>query len=91
MKGARKVSKRNSKKRLEPKPSTVYIGPSLPGLAQYTVFRNGQWPAHVKTMIEGNDTIAQLIVPVSRLQTARGDMQMTGHILNFYAKQLLKG
>ena len=91
MKGARKVSKRISKKSLVPKPSTVYIGPSLPGLAQYTVFRNGQWPAHVKTMIEGNDTIAQLIVPVSRLQTARGDMQMTGHILNFYAKQLLKG
>ena len=91
MKGARKVSKRISKKSSEPKPSTVYIGPSLPGLAQYTVFRNGQWPAHVKTMIEGNDTIAHLIVPVSRLQAARGDMQMPGHILNFYAKQLLKG
>ena len=91
MKGARKVSKRISKKRLEPKPSTVYIGPSLPGLAQYTVFRNGQWPAHVKTMIEGNDTIAQLIVPVTRLQAARGDVQKPGHILNFYAKQLLKG
>ena len=91
MKGARKVSKRISKKRLEPKPSTVYIGPSLPGLAQYTVFRNGQWPAHVKAMIEGNDTIAQLIVPVTRLQAARSDMQMPGHILNFYAKQLLKG
>ena len=91
MKGACKVSKRISKKRLEPKPSTVYIGPSLPGLAQYTVFRNGQWPAHVKTMIESNDVIAQLIVPVTRLQAARGDMQMPGHILNFYAKQLLKG
>ena len=91
MKGARKVSKRNSKKRLEPKPSTVYIGPSLPGLAQYTVFRNGQRPAHVNAMIEGNDVIAQLIVPVSRLQAARGDMQTPGHIFNFYAKQLLKG
>ena len=91
MKGARKVSKRITKKRLEPKPSTVYIGPSLPGLAQYTVFRNGQWPAHVKMMIEGNDTIAQLIVPVTRLQAARGDVQKPGHILNFYAKQLLKG
>ena len=91
MKGARKVSKRNSKKRLEPKPSTVYIGPSLPGLAQYTVFRNGQWPAHVKARIEGNDTIAQLIVPATRLQAARSDVQTPGHILNFYAKQLLKG
>lgn len=85
------MSKRISKKRLEPKPSTVYIGPSLPGLAQYTVFRNGQWPKHVKTMIESNDTIAQLIVPATRLQAARSDVQTPGHILNFYAKQLLKG
>ena len=85
------MSKKIAKKSIEPGPSTVYIGPSLPGLAQYTVFRNGQWPAHVKAMIEGKDAIAQLIVPVSRLQAARSDVQTPGHILNFYAKQLLKG
>ena len=85
------MGKKITKKCIESLPTTVYIGPSLSGLAQYTVFRNGQWPAHVKAMIEGKDVIAQLIVPVSRLQAARGDMQTSGHILNFYAKQLLKG
>ena len=84
------MAKRITKKPAEPKPSTVYIGPSLPGLARYTIFKNGQWPGHVKTMIEGQEAIAQLIVPVDRLQEARHDVNTQGHILNFYAKQLAR-
>lgn len=85
------MSKRIAKKRIETLPTTVYIGPSLPGLAQYTVFRHGQRPPHVRAMIEANDVIAQMIVPVTELQYARAQINTPGHILNFYAKQLLKG
>lgn len=85
------MSKKVTKKRIEPLPTTVYIGPSLPGLAQYTVFRHGERPAHVRAMVEANDVIGQLIVPVTALQYARTQINTPGHILNFYAKQLLKG
>ena len=85
------MSKKTTKARVESLPTTVYIGPSLPGLTQYTVFRHGMRPAHVRNMIEENDAIAQLIVPVTELQYAREQINTPGHILNYYAKQLLKG
>lgn len=85
------MSKKITNKRIEPLPTTVYIGPSLKGLAQYTVFRNGMLPAHVRAMIEENDVIGQLIVPVTVLQYAREQIHTPGHILNHYAKQLTRG
>ena len=70
--------------------TTIYIGRSLPGLPQYTVFEGGQLPAHVAEMVEANLTIGHLIVPLEGLQMARDGMQTKGHILNTYSKQLGK-
>lgn len=70
--------------------STVYIGRSFPGLPQYTVFRNGELPGHIAGMVAENENIAGLIVPVSGLQEARKNMLKKGHILNFYARKLMR-
>lgn len=69
--------------------TTIYIGRSLPGLPQYTVFKNGQLPAHIAPMVKANQALAGLIVPVNGLQEARKNIRIKGHILNLYAKQLL--
>lgn len=68
--------------------TTIYIGRSLPGLSQYTVFKNGQLPAHVEQMANQNANLAGLIVPISTLQEARKNITVKGHILNFYASNL---
>lgn len=70
--------------------STIYIGRTLPGLPQYTVFEGGKLPAHVAEMVEANLTIGHLIVPLEGLQLAREGMQTQGHILNTYSKRLTK-
>lgn len=70
--------------------ATIYIGRSLPGLPQYTVFEKGQLPAHVTEMIKTNSAISLLIVPVEGLQVARRNMKKLGHVLNSYAKRLAK-
>lgn len=86
---SKKITKKSAL--LIPRPPAIYIGPSLPGLAQYTVFKHGQPPEYVKGMIEKNEVIGRLIVPVAGLQEARRNLHTPGHILNFYAKQLMKG
>ena len=68
--------------------TTIYIGRSLPGLSQYTVFKNGQLPIHIEQMAAQNKNLAGLIVPVSSLQEARKNITVKGHILNFYASNL---
>lgn len=70
--------------------ATIYIGRSLPGLPQNTVFENGRLPAHVTEMIKKNEAISLLIVPVEGLQVARRNMKKLGHVLNSYAKRLEK-
>lgn len=62
--------------------NTVYIGKSINGLPQYTIFKNGELPPHIEAMAD--DTIKGLIVPVSELQEARKNVHKKGHILNFY-------
>ena len=80
-----------AKKATKKTPETrIYIGPTLLGLPQYMVFKNGQKPLHVEQMINDNPSIANLIVPITGLQEARKNMQTKGHILNRYASQLLK-
>ncbi len=74
-------------KKVEPV-TTIYIGRSLPGLSQYTVFKDGQLPAHVAQMASHNKNLAGLIVPISTLQEARKNVTVKGHILNFYASNL---
>lgn len=70
------------------KVSTVYIGKSLPGLSQYTVFNGGVLPEYVQQMIAKNEAISGLIVPVTELQEARKNINIKGHILNYYAQKL---
>lgn len=75
-------------KKIEVKMTTVYIGKSLPGLPQYTTFKGGLLPEHIRQMAEKNENIAGLIVPVSELQEARKNIKIKGHILNVYAQKL---
>lgn len=81
---AKKAKKMESKEKV----TTVYIGKSLPGLPQYKVFKDGILPEHIRQMAEKNTNIYGLIVPVARLQEARRDINIKGHILNYYAEQL---
>lgn len=66
----------------------VYVGKSIKGLPQYTVFAGGELPPYVAELAAKNEAVAGLIVPISRLQEARRDMQIQGSILNYYAKNL---
>lgn len=75
------------KKKLE---TSIYIGKSLPGLSQFTVFKDGILPAHVVDMASKNISIAGLIVPLNELQEARKNMLVKGHILHKYYTNLAK-
>jgi hypothetical protein len=66
----------------------IYIGRSLKGLPQYTVFACGELPPHIAEMAAKNEAVAGLIVPISRLQEARRNMRVQGNLLNHYAKNL---
>lgn len=68
----------------------VYIGPSLRGLSQNTVFTSDKLPPHVADMVKANENIRGLIVPVERLQEARRNIHVKGNILHTYATNLLK-
>ena len=57
---------------------TVYVGPALPGLPQYTLFIGGEMPAHVKELIEKQPALLGLIVSVKDLQSARNRMKEKG-------------
>ena len=57
---------------------TVYIGPALPGLPQYTLFLGGEMPAHVKELVEKQPAILGLIVSAKDLQAARNRMKKKG-------------
>lgn len=68
---------------------TIYIGPSLQGLTTNTIF-NGDYPPHVKELIEKRPTIAGLIVGLESLQQSRRDINRQGHILHTNLQKLLK-
>lgn len=67
----------------------VYIGPSLRGLSQNTVFTSDKLPPHVADMVKANENIRGLIVPVERLQDARRNIHVKGNILHTYALKVL--
>ena len=70
----------------------VYVGPTLPGgvLQHLTVFRGNGYPAHVAEMIESKPALRGLIVPVSQLPEALKAVKTKGHILNTYARELMR-
>lgn len=79
---AKKTKKENTiKAKAE---TTIYIGKPLHGLPQYTIFKHGVLPPHIKEIANGNDSVLGLIVPVKELQEARKNMLVKGHVLNYY-------
>ena len=75
-------------KKIKKSETKVYIGKSLRGLPQYTVFAGGELPPHIAEMAAKNEAIAGLMVPISRLSEARKNIKIQGHLLNHYAKSL---
>lgn len=75
-------------KKIKKSETKVYIGKSLRGLPQYTVFAGGELPPHIAEMAAKNEAIKGLIVPISRLSEARKDVKIQGNLLNHYAKSL---
>lgn len=65
-------------RRIKPAEPTVYIGPALPGLPQYTLFIGGEMPAHIKAMVEKQPALLGLIVSAKDLQAARNRMKKKG-------------
>lgn len=74
----------------KPAESTVYIGRSILGLSQYTVFSGGVLPEHVKQLAEEYVGLTRLIVPVSQLQSARADVRKKGSALHLYFTNMKK-
>ena len=74
----------------KPAEATVYVGKSILGLPQYTVFAGGEIPAHVKHLAEQYEGLTRLIVPVSKLQSARADVQKKGTTLHLFFNNMKK-
>ena len=68
---------------------TIYIGPSIQGLSTNTLF-SGEYPPHIKDLIEARPALAGLIVPLEGLQQARQKMHGKGNVLNTYLQTLQK-
>lgn len=77
-------------KEIKPTEAMVYVGKSILGLTQYTVFAGGVIPAHVKHLAEQYEGLESLIVPVSKLQSARADIQKKGTSLNLFFNNMKK-
>lgn len=86
------VEKTEAAKVAESKPAeaTVYVGRSILGLPQYTVFSGGVLPDHVKHLAEQYEGLTRLIVPVSKLQSARADVQKKGTALHLFYNNMKK-
>lgn len=70
--------------------STVYIGRSVLGLPQYTVFKGGELPAHVRQIAEEYEGLTRLIVPISKLQSARADVGKKGTAMHLFFNNMKK-
>lgn len=66
----------------------IYIGPSIEGLTQNTIFNGSSLPPNVQSIIASHPNIAGLIVPLKGLQEARENIRKPGHILNTYLKHI---
>lgn len=86
------VEKTETVKVAESKPAeaTVYIGRSVLGLPQYTVFKGGELPAHVRQIAEEYEGLTRLIVPISKLQSARADVGKKGTAMHLFFNNMKK-
>lgn len=66
----------------------IYIGPSIEGLTQNTIFNGSTLPPNVQSIVASYPNIAGLIVPLKGLQEARKNIRKPGHILNTYLKHI---
>ena len=46
---------------------TVYVGPSLPSLSRYTIFKRGELMPHIEKLLAECPNLKRLIVPVEKL------------------------
>lgn len=72
---------------------SVYVGTSLPMLAQFTVLKNGI-PAYLNEEIKKCQAIKELIVPIEQLNEAYKKLQKKGtreYLLNTKIIQYIKG
>lgn len=74
----------------KPAEATVYVGKSILGLQQYTIFAKGVLPKHIEHLAEQYEGLKDLIVPVSNLQSARADVRTKGTSLYLKNKNLKK-
>lgn len=68
---------------------SVYIGPTIPGLARFTVFR-GSKPPHVMTMENELPELSELIVPVDMLHEADSKVSTSGTMMHIIAETVRK-
>lgn len=82
------VSKKKKETKAEP---VIYVGSTLPNgiLFRYTVFC-GNFPPHIVELMDKSPALRGLMVPISKLQQAKKDVETQGHILNLYAKNVVK-
>lgn len=68
----------------------IYIGPSIHGLRQYTIFLGNELPDHVQKLIQENVSIRGLIVPITKFAEARKEILREGSVYNYFLTQFFK-
>lgn len=72
-------------RQLEREEKRIYIGPSLKGIVHGTVFQSGLSSA-LEEMIRKMPVVAELVVPVSRLQKANRELADPGSAMSRFFK-----
>lgn len=66
----------------------IYIGRSVPGLTEGTIFSEGL-PPHIQALTEELPHVRALIVPIDGLQQTRRKLNEKGSALNYHLQHLL--
>lgn len=74
----------------KPDKAVIYIGPTIGSgtLMRYSVFKAGEFPAHIAQLRAKSESLRGLFVPLSELAEARNRVRVKGDILNTYVEQL---
>lgn len=78
-----------SKKTVNKQETVVYVGPTIPGVANHNAVFNNGLPKGMQDAIEKEPAFKNLLVPVSQLAAATGDIaNKRGATYVFYEKAL---
>lgn len=66
----------------------IYIGRSIPGLTEGTIF-SGEFPPHILALTKEHPHVRSLIVSIDGLQQSRRKLNEKGSALNYHLRHIL--